>query len=328
MVAGLGEGVSASSGLTGARIASLLPSATEIVHALGLADRLVAVSHDCDFPPSVASLPVVTKSFVPKDASSGDIDKAVRELRGASRPLYELDLPALEALKPDLILTQALCTVCAVSEEEVHAAAQKLPGPPEVLNLEPTTLHGVFDAIRLVAQRTGVKATGQAVAKSLDERAARIAERAARRSPEPMVFLEWLDPPFTAGHWNPELVRWAGGNDPFGKIGKPAETIEWSRIAAARPQLIFISCCGFGVERTLQDVPLLARMPGWRDVPAVKNGRVYVADGAAYFSRPGPRLVDSLEILAHAVAPRWHKLSPGLAPATQVDVAALVAGST
>ncbi|MBM4182843.1 MAG: cobalamin-binding protein [Gemmatimonadetes bacterium] len=310
------------------RIASLLPSATEIVHALGLGDQLVAVSHDCDYPAAARGLPVVTKSFVPKEATSGEIDQAVRELRGASKPLYELDFAALEALKPDLILTQALCTVCAVSEEEVHAAAQRLPGPPEVLNLEASTFAGVLDAIRLVAERAGVKAVGVVLAKQLGERAERIAERAARRSPEPMVFLEWLDPPFAAGHWNPELVRWAGGGDPLGRVGKPATAIEWSAVARARPEILFISCCGFGVERALRDVPQLARMPGWREVPAIKNGRVYVADGAAYFSRPGPRLVDSLEIMAHAVAPRWHKLSTGLSPATKVDVPALVAAST
>jgi len=310
------------------RIASLLPSATEIVHALGRADQLVAISHDCDYPPSVSSLPVVTRSFVPKGASSGEIDRTVRELRGSSRPLYELDMQALEALKPDLILTQSLCTVCAVSEEEVHTAAKKLPGPPEVVNLEATTLAGVFESIRLVAERTKTKTKGETLVTQLTRRADVIAERAARRSPTPMVFLEWLDPPFAAGHWNPELVRWAGGNDPFGRTGKPASTVEWSAVAKARPEVMFISCCGFSVERTLEDVPALARMPAWKDVPAIKNGRVYVADGAAYFSRPGPRLVDSLEILAHALAPRWHKLSDGLAPATQVDVAALIAASS
>ena len=308
------------------RIASLLPSATEIVHALGLGERLVAISHDCDFPAAVKSLPVVTRSFVPKGASSEEIDRTVRELRGTSRPLYELDVAALEALKPDLILTQALCTVCAVSEEEVHAAAKKLPGSPEVVNLEAGTVDEVLQSIRLVAERAKVKAKGEVLVKQLAGRADVIAERAARRSPIAMVFLEWLDPPFTAGHWNPELVRWAGGNDPFGRIGKPAATIEWSAVAKARPEVLFISCCGFSVERTLKDLPALARMPGWKDVPAIKTGRVYIADGAAYFSRPGPRLVDSLEILAHAVAPRWQKLSEGLAPATQVDVVALLAG--
>ncbi|MEQ1856622.1 MAG: cobalamin-binding protein [Longimicrobiales bacterium] len=306
------------------RIASLLPSATEIVHALGLGDRLVAISHDCDFPASVRTLPVVTRSFVPAAASSGEIDRTVRELRGASRPLYELDVAALEKLEPDLILTQALCTVCAVSEEEVHVAAAKLPGPPQVINLEATTLDGVLDSIRVVAERADVKARGADLVKELSDRANLIAAASGRRSPVAVVFLEWLDPPFSAGHWNPELVRWAGGNDPFGKAGKPATTIEWAKIASVRPEVIFISCCGFSVERTLQDLPALARMPGWRDVPAIKNGRVYIADGAAYFSRPGPRLVDSLAILANAVDPRRHKLPDGVEAATRVDVLSLL----
>ncbi len=305
------------------RIASLLPSATEIVHALGLGERLVAVSHDCDYPESVRSLPVVTRSFVPAGAPSDEIDRAVRELRSSSRPLYELDVAALETLKPDLILTQALCTVCAVSEEEVHVAAQKLPGPPQVINLEATTLDGVLASIREVAERAGVKAAGVALTKRLAERANAVAATSARRSATSVVFLEWLDPPFAAGHWNPELVRWAGGNDPFGKVGKPATGIEWSKVASERPEVIFISSCGFSVERTLRDLPALARMPGWRDVPAIKNGRVYVADGSAYFSRPGPRLADSLEILANAVDPRRHKLPPGVPAATRVDVLAL-----
>jgi iron complex transport system substrate-binding protein len=307
------------------RIASLLPSATEIVHALGLGDSLVAISHDCDYPPSVRTLPVVTRSFVPAEASSAEIDQSVRELRGSSRPLYALDIEALERLKPDLILTQALCTVCAVSEEEVHAAALKLPGPPQVVNLEATTLHGVFDSIRLVAERAGVVSVGADLVKRLAERADRVATTSARRSPTSMVFLEWLDPPFAAGHWNPELLRWAGGSDPFGTLGKPAQTIEWDRIAQAQPAVIFIACCGFSVERTLQDVPLLSRMRGWRDIPAIKNNHVYVADGAAYFSRPGPRLVDSLELLAYTLDPRRHRLPEGVAAATRVDVADLVA---
>jgi iron complex transport system substrate-binding protein len=310
------------------RIASLLPSATEIVHALGLGDSLVAISHDCDYPESVRSLPVVTKSFVPQGASSEEIDRTVRELRGASKPLYELDLAALEELRPDLILTQALCTVCAVSEEEVHAAAARLPGPPEVLNLEACTLAEVFADIEAVAERAGILSRGEELVKQLKDRADRVAARSARRSGTALVFLEWLEPPFAAGHWNPELVRFAGANDPFGRIGKPATTLEWSAVARVSPEVIFVSCCGFDVERTLRDLPALARMPGWRDVPAIKKGRVYVADGTAYFSRPGPRLVDSLEILAHAVDRIWHPLPQGLTAATRVDVASLVATST
>jgi iron complex transport system substrate-binding protein len=294
-----------------------------MVHALGLGDQLIAISHDCDFPPSVRGRPVVTRSFIPADASSGDIDRAVRELRGAARPLYALDVDALEELRPDLILTQALCTVCAVSEEEVHVAARRLPGRPEVVNLEATTLADVLGGIRLVASKAGVDGVGEAVVQALSSRAERVAARSAGARPVPMAFIEWLDPPFACGHWNPELVRMAGATDPFGRVGEPAEVIEWADVAASRPEMIFVAACGFGVERTLEDLPALTRMPAWREVPAVRDGRVYVTDGSQYFSRPGPRLVDSLEILAHAVDPDRHPLDGCLPAAVRVDVLAL-----
>ena len=302
------------------RIVSLIPSATEMVHALGLADTLVGISHDCDFPPSVRALPVVTRSFIPSGVSSGDIDRAVRDLRGASRALYALDVHALEELRPDLILTQALCTVCAVSEEEVHVAARRLPGRPEVVNLEARTLQEVWDGIHEVARKAGVESRGNELVRELGERAERVSSRSGRNPPVPIAFIEWLDPPFGCGHWNPELVRMAGGADPFGRVGEPARTIDWQQVAAARPELIFIAACGFGVERTLQDLPVLASMPRGEEVPALRNGRVYVTDGSQYFSRPGPRLVDSLEILSHAIDPAMHPLDERLPEAVRVDV--------
>jgi iron complex transport system substrate-binding protein len=302
------------------KIASLLPSATEMVHALGLGGSLVAVSHDCDFPPYVASLPVVTRSFVPANASSGEIDRAVRELRSSSRALYALDVDALEELRPDLILTQALCTVCAVSEEEVHVAARRLPGRPEVVNLEARSLQEVLDGIRLVATRAGVTERGEVLVRELSERVEAVAARSAGRAPTPIAFIEWLDPPFACGHWNPELIRLAGATDPLGREGEPARVVEWSQVAASEPAVIFIAACGFGVERTLRDLPALTRMPCWREVPAVLDGRVYVTDGSAYFSRPGPRLVDSLEILAHAIDPERHPLDERLPAAVRVDL--------
>jgi iron complex transport system substrate-binding protein len=306
------------------RIASLIPSATEMVHALGLGDSLVAVSHDCDHPPSVRDLPVVTRSYIPGDASSGEIDRAVRELRGASRALYSLDVDALEELRPDLILTQALCTVCAVSEEEVHVAARRLPGHPEVVNLEARSLEEVWDGIRLVGAKAGVRTRGEDLAAELSARVAAVAARSAGRPPMPIAFIEWLDPPFACGHWNPELVRMAGAADPFGRAGEPAQVIDWQRVADSRPELIFVAACGFGVERTLADMAALANMPRWWDVPAVRSGRVYVTDGSQYFSRPGPRLADSLDILAHAVDPDLHPLDPRLPAAVRVDVADLL----
>jgi len=308
------------------RIASLIPSATEMVHALGLGDSLVAISHDCDFPPSVRERPVVTRSYIPSDVPSGEIDRAVRELRGASRALYSLDVDALEQLSPDLILTQALCTVCAVSEEEVHVAARRLPGRPEVVNLEARSLEEVWDGIRLVATKAGVTARGEELARELSGRVAEVAARSAGRARVPIAFIEWLDPPFACGHWNPELVRMAGAADPFGRAGEPAQVIDWEQVSRSNPELIFVAACGFGVERTLEDLPALANMPRWLDVPAVRNGRVYVTDGSQYFSRPGPRLADSLEILAHAVDPELHPLAERIPAAVRLDAGAVVGG--
>ena len=305
------------------RIVSLIPSATEMVHALGLGDQLVGISHDCDFPPTVRRHPVVTRSFIPAGASSGEIDRKVRDLRGGSLPLYALDVEALEELRPDVILTQALCTVCAVSEEEVHVAARRLPGPPQVVNLEARTFREVLDGILLVARTAGVEARGCELMEALSERAERVAARSSARQRVPIAFIEWLDPPFACGHWNPELVAMAGADDPHGRVGEPAQVIGWDAVAASRPALIFVAACGFGVDRTLEDLPELTRMPGWRDVPAIRDGRVYVTDGSQYFSRPGPRLVDSLEILAHAVDPDLHPLSEHLPAAVRVEAGAL-----
>jgi len=172
-----------------------------------------------------------------------------------------------------------------------------------------------------VATRAGVTARGEDLARELSSRVATVAARSADKVPVPIAFLEWLDPPFACGHWNPELVRMAGAADPFGRTGEPAQVIDWEQIAHSRPELIFVAECGFGVERTLEDLPAIAHMPEWLDVPAVRNGRVYVTDGSQYFSRPGPRLADSLEILAHAVDPELHPLEKRLPAAVRVDVA-------
>jgi iron complex transport system substrate-binding protein len=238
------------------RIVSLLPSATETICALGLADQLVGVTHECDYPPFVRDLPKVTETLIPTDASSAEIDGLVRERLDDGRALYALDLPVLESLRPDLIVTQALCDVCAVAEAEVKAAACTLPGAPRVLNLEPESLGDVFAAMRQVAEAAGVAAESEGIVRALEARVE-------------------------------EVVGWA-------------------------PEVVVIACCGFSAERTLDDLPLLRAVPGWDTVPAVRAGRVYVVDGSQYFSRPGPRLVDSLEILAHAIDRELHPLPAGL----------------
>lgn len=295
------------------RIVSLLPSSTEIICALGLTDQLAGVTHECDFPAFVQGLPKVTRTLIPAEASSAEIDQLVRERLRSDRALYTLDMPTLEALRPDLIVTQALCDVCAVAEDEVRAAACLLPGGPQVINLEPETLSEVFDAIRLVAEAAGVERMGAELIRRLQARTRAVASRTAILPHRPRVaLLEWLDPPFSAGHWSPELVRLAGGVEGLGREGRPSRTLRWDEVIAWQPEVLFISCCGFSVARTLQDVPALQSVAGWADLPAVRAGRVYVTDGSSYFSRPGPRLVDSLEILAHTMHPEVHPLPPGL----------------
>jgi iron complex transport system substrate-binding protein len=301
------------------RIVSLLPSATEIVCALGLESALVGVTHECDYPSFVRGLPHVTRTLIPHDASSAEIDALVRERLKTDRALYTLDMDALEGLRPDLIVTQALCEVCAVAEDEVRAAACRLPGQPAIVNLEPQSLGDVFDAIRQAADAAGVADRASALIDQLRARVDRVAARAASVATRPRVaLLEWLDPPFSCGHWSPELVRLAGGIEGLGREGVASRTLRWDEIIAWQPELVFVACCGFDVERTMQDIARLDVVPGWNDLPAVRNGRVFVADGSQYFSRPGPRLVDSLEILAHAIDPDRHPLPQGLPAALRI----------
>lgn len=302
------------------RIVSLLPSATEIVCAIGLQDSLVGVTHECDYPPAVRGLPRVTKTLIPHDASSREIDALVRERLKTERALYTLDMPALEALRPDLLVTQALCDVCAVAEAEVTAAACSLPGGPRVINLEPMSLDQVFETLLLVGEATGQSAAAAVVVARLRERVRSVGERTAsapvERRPR-VAFLEWLDPLFNGGHWNPALVQLAGGVDVLGSPGEPSRTTPWEALVSARPEVLFIACCGYSTERAAQDLPILEAQPGWRDLPCVRSGRVFVTDGNAYFSRPGPRLVDGLEIMAHALHPEVNPLPDGLLPAKQ-----------
>jgi iron complex transport system substrate-binding protein len=286
-------------------IVSLLPSATEIVCALGLADRLAAVTHECDYPPEAARKPRITKSLLPPDLSSGEIDAAVRsQLSADAHSLYTIDRDLLSRLAPDLILTQQLCEVCAVAYDEVLDAVRSLPKRPEVLNLEPMSLADVLADMQRVGDATGYGDEARRVVAGLEPRIQRVRERVARATGQPRVaFLEWIDPIFCAGHWNPELVRLAGGYDALGREHQPAVRIEWQQVRDFAPEVMVISCCGFSEERARQDLPLLEAQPGYADLPCVRAGRVHVVDGAAYFSRPGPRLVDSLELLVRFIHP-------------------------
>jgi iron complex transport system substrate-binding protein len=306
------------------RIVSLLPSATEIICSLGLEEQLVGVTHECDWPPSVQRLRKVTRTLIPTDASSAEIDRLVRERLGTNRALYTLDMEALEELAPDLIVTQALCDVCAVAEEEVNAAACSLPGRPKVINLEPESLREVIECVALVAGAAGVPEVGSRVMLELYRRANAVAQRSGRivRRPRAML-LEWIDPPFGCGHWSPELVRMAGAMEGIGREGEKSRRCNWSEVLAWKPEVMVIACCGMTVERTMEDIPILQSYQGWANLPCVRDDRVFIVDGAAYFSRPGPRLVDSLEILAHAIHPDVHPLPGHLSAAVKVETRVL-----
>ena len=301
------------------RIVSLLPSATEIVCELSLGEALVGVTHECDHPAAVRGLPRVTRTLIPTDATSLEIDKLVRERLRTQRALYELDLPVLERLAPDLIVTQALCDVCAVAEAEVAAAACRLPGTPRVVNLEPASLDEVLESHQTVADAAGLPEAGRTAVARLRGRIDAVAGRSTGVIVPPRVMLlEWIDPPFTAGHWSPELVRIAGGREVLGREGEKSRSVSWEEIEAADPEVMVIACCGFDIPRTRQDLSLLVAQPRFSRLTCVRRGEVHLVDGNAYFSRPGPRLVDSLEILAHALHPRLHPLPAGLEPAERL----------
>jgi iron complex transport system substrate-binding protein len=280
------------------RIVSLLPSATEIVYALGLGEQLVARSHECDYPPEAESVPIITYSLIPPDLPSHEIDRMVSETLMTHATLYGLNLELLQALEPDLLITQALCDVCAVSFNSVQEAVATLSPKTRVLNLEPTTLQGVMETFQMVADAAGVPERGQKLIAEFQARIERVRQHTQHRPLMRVTFLEWIDPPFACGHWTPELVRLAGGVDGYGKAGQPSRRMEWQEVLDWQPEAIVIACCGFTVERTLQDMPILEQMPGWDSLPAVRRGNIFIADGNAYFSRPGPRLADSLEWLA------------------------------
>ncbi|MDB5310791.1 MAG: cobalamin-binding protein [Gemmataceae bacterium] len=286
------------------RTVSMLPAATEIVGALGLMDHLVAVSHECDHPAEANHKPRVTFCEIyGKGLPSVDIDRWVSDRLRAGESLYTLDEPTLRALAPELILTQRLCDVCAPAYGSVEALARTLPTRPRVLNLEPASLGDILQNIRDVAAAMGDPGRADRVCGQLEDRVADVVRRVAGR-PRPTVFvMEWAEPIFNAGHWTPGLVRLAGGVPVLAAEGEDSVRVAWEDLRAADPEVLVIACCGHGVERTRRDLPLLKALPGWDRVRAVRAGRVYVADGSAYFSRPGPRVVDTLEILATALHP-------------------------
>lgn len=297
------------------RIVSLLPSATELVCGLGLRQQLVGVSHECDYPNSVIGLPVLTSSRIPEGLDSGSIDHLVTEQLKSDQALYDLNIDVLTSLRPDLIVTQALCDVCAVSGNDVARAVEGLPNNPDVINLEPNCLTDVLDTVELLAEAADCVKQGQIYLRELRYRISQVNNKSSviNLSDKPRVaLLDWLDPIFDGGHWSPEIIELAGGIACFGNNKEPSQRRSWNDLIQARPDIIFIALCGFNVERSMQDVEDFFSSQEFSVLRDQVGSKIFLVDGNAYFSRPGPRLVDALEIMANAIHPLIHKLPSNL----------------
>jgi iron complex transport system substrate-binding protein len=281
------------------RIVSLVPHATELLFALGLGADVVGVTHECDFPPAAAAQrPRVTRDVLASGLSAAAIDAAVRERTLAGEAIYELDRDALAALEPDLIVTQALCPVCAVSYEEVAQVAKTLPSTPRVIALDPKTLGETLGDVRTVAEATGRREQGVELVRTAAARIDRV-RLAVRAQPRLRVAaLEWLDPVYVAGHWTPQLIELAGGEDVLGLPGEPSQTVSWDELAATAPEVVVVMPCGYDAPRAHAEAVTYAR-----ELATLNAGRIVAVNASAYFSRPGPRLLDGLELLAHILHP-------------------------
>jgi iron complex transport system substrate-binding protein len=288
------------------RIVSLLPAATEIAAGLGLMDNVVGVSHECDFPEEANARPRVTHCPVHNAGlASEEVDEWVRRTLRDSGTIYTIDESLLRELWPDVILTQKLCDVCAVGYGTVARLAETLPGQPQVVNLEPTSLSEIFDDIRHVAEVCRVPERAQKLIADLAARIEIVRLRAKRVSHRPRCFLmEWVEPPFCSGHWGPELAEIAGGCDSLGRKHHPSAQIDGQEVLDARPEIIVLALCGYDIDRARRDYKLLQGLPDFDSLPAARDGEIYLVDAGAYFARPGPRIVDSLEILAGIFHPR------------------------
>jgi len=287
------------------RIVSLLPAATEIAATLGLMDQVIGVSHECDFPAEANRRPRVTRCPVHNAGlTSREMDEWVRRALRENGTIYSIDEPLLRSLRPDVILTQKLCDVCAVGYGTVARLAETLSGPPQVVNLEPSSLSDIFGDIQRVAKVCDVSDRANEVITQLSDRIKAVRSRANRIAHRPRCFLmEWVDPPFCSGHWGPELVEIAGGYDPLGRKQQPSVQIEWQQVPDARPEFIVLALCGYGINRARSDYEILRRFPDFDSLPAARQGQLYLVDASAYFARPGPRIVDSAEILAGILHP-------------------------
>ncbi|MEX0985744.1 MAG: cobalamin-binding protein [Actinomycetota bacterium] len=295
------------------KIASLIPSATEIVYALGLGENLIGVTDECDYPADAVTKPVISRSALPQGRiqTPREIDDAVRSRIGASSPLYILDRDLLRREQPDVILTQDLCRVCAVPSGQVKEALDSLGSPDtQVLSLDPQTLDEVIAQLEVVGRALGREEQGIALAQTLRDRVA-VVKETAKRVPSVSVFaLEWSDPPFSAGHWIPEMIEIVGGVPVLSDKGQPSRETAWHEVRAAAPEVIVFMPCGYYLEEAEEEADRFLQQPEFADTPAARNGNVFAVDATSFFSRPGPRIVDGLEILAWAVHPDFYPVPP------------------
>jgi iron complex transport system substrate-binding protein len=285
------------------RIVSLLPSATEILFDIGAGDEVVGVTHECDYPEAAKTRPRLTSSALPHAASSAEIDRHVRASLHQGSSLYHLDSDMLERLAPDLIVTQELCAVCAVSYDIVDRAAKRLRSDPRIISLEPSSLDDVFATIALLGRVTGHPEPAQSLVDRLQARAEKLRSKVERAFDRPRVLvLVWTDPPMSAGHWTPGLVELAGGEPILAHRGSNSQTLTWDAITQSDPDIVVVGPCGFNLTQTNEAVAELSAFPQWRNLRAVRERRVLALDGNAYMNRPGPRLLDTAEIIAMGIS--------------------------
>jgi iron complex transport system substrate-binding protein len=296
------------------RIVSLVPSATEMLFALGLGPDVIAVTHECDYPPAARELPKITRDLLPPGLTSAQIDAAVKEHTLAGESIYQLDTTALEDLRPDLIVTQALCSVCAVSYDDVRDIAEQLDPRPEVISLDPHTLGEVLSDARTLAEATDRRDAALELVNGASDRIDRV-RLAVRKARRPRVAaLEWLDPPFAAGHWIPQLIEYAGGEDVLGFPGENSEELTWPAVQAAQPDIVIVMPCGYDAEIAHREAEMHREQ-----LAAVGAGEVVAVDAASYFSRPGPRIIDGLELLASILHPELLPTAPGEAFTVELE---------
>ncbi|WP_207535012.1 cobalamin-binding protein [Desertivirga arenae] len=288
------------------KIVSLLPSSTEIIYALGLEEQLVGRSHECDFPEAVKALPECSSALIEEGGTSREIDTIVRQSVADALSVYKVDADLLRKLSPDVIITQAQCEVCAVSLTDVEKAiGDDLNRAVEVISLSPETLDQILSDIATVAQKLEVQERGKNLIEELEERRDLIKHKLKFVESKPKVAcIEWLDPLMTAGNWTPELIEIAGGVPVLAITGSHSPYIKPEDLVEANPDIIVVAACGFSIERSLQEISLLMQLPGWNELEAVKNNKLFIADGNHYFNRPGPRIIDTIEILAEIINPK------------------------